>query len=280
MKLYKIAAVATLALVLTGCASNQSDSKNYKDESKAALNSKPTHKHAKAKTSTNTSSTSSEASSSSSSSSSSAETKSNNSFASLSSQLASKLPNTLIPQASGMNASQPVNIKYSGNSQNSKITYSLGQKNLPLNSASASNNAYAVLTKKTYASASAAKQAVDFQPASSVKGLPKVSLSHSITGHTQSGAGQEYISWNEGRWSISVHGSKVNNTNPKSTAVSAVNMFEQYSLPAPESVGTVKLLAGDTTNLSQDVKFQKGNQVYTLKANTASAAIAMAASMK
>ncbi|WP_268913648.1 hypothetical protein [Lentilactobacillus sp. SPB1-3] len=253
MKLSKIVAAATLALVLTGCSTNQSkQTKNYQSDSKTQLNSKAP----------------------------SSSSKSDNHFMSLTQQLSKKFNNTLLPQTSGLTNDHTVNAKETGNSNNLKIVYTLDNHALPLNSNKISNNTYATLTKKTYTNSSAAKESINFQPASSTEGLPKINLGHSITGRTQSGAGQEYISWNEGRWSISVHGSRVNHTNPKFTAVSAVNMFEKYSLPAPETLGTVALFAGDTTGLNQTITFQKGSVVYTLKANSASAGIKMAASMK
>ncbi|GAY73962.1 hypothetical protein [Lentilactobacillus kosonis] len=253
MKLSKITVVATLALILTGCSTNQSKpSKSYQNESKAELNSKAPSKTLKT----------------------------TNHFTSLTKQIDSKFNHMLLPQLSGMPTNQIVNAKATGTAKHVKIAYSLDKNNLPLNSPKLSNKIYATLTKTTYGTSTAAKQAISFQPASSISGLPKINLGHSITGRTQSGAGQEYISWNEGRWSVSVHGSRVNNNNPKGTAVAAVNMFEKYSLPVPETVGTVALFAGDSTNLSQTITFQKGNQVYTLKANTVGTAIKMAASMK
>jgi len=91
------------------------------------------------------------------------------------------------------------------------------------------------------------------------------------------GAGQQYITWNEGNWSISVHGSPVNNTTPKKLAVSSVTMFNSYSLPAPNTQGVVKFNVGSS---SQVITWQDGSVVYRLKANDPAVAIRMAASMK
>lgn len=275
MKLYKLGGILLLSLVLVGCNNGNSSKQSSNNESKTDMQ--------------NSSSSSSSATSSSTTSQESASTTSgaNNSqsdgqsydFSSLTQDLSSKLSDTLLPQNSGLSdTSKNIHIRYNGNSADSNIYYSVGNDALALNDASIkAETPYALLTKRSYSSASDAQSHLDYTSASEIKGLPKVNLGHSIIGHTQSGAGQQYISWNEGNWSISVHGSPVNNTTPKKLAISSVDMFESYSLPAPNTQGVVKFNVGSS---SQVITWQAGSVVYRLKANDPAVAIRMAASMK
>ncbi|KRK86593.1 hypothetical protein [Lentilactobacillus sunkii] len=271
MKLYKLGGVLLLSLILVGCGNTNSSKQNSNNESKTDMQNSSSQAQS--------SSTSQQSASTTSGADGSQSDSQSYDFSSLTKDLSSKLTDTLLPQESGLsNTSKNVHIRYSGNSANSTIYYSLGNDALAVNDASVkSETPYAVLAKRSYSSSTEAQNHLDYTAASEIKGLPKVDLGHSIVGHMQSGAGQEYISWNEGNWSISVHGSPVNNTTPKKLAVSSVNMFENYALPAPNTQGVVKFNVGTS---SQVITWQDGSVVYRLKANDPAVAIRMAASMK
>ena len=271
MKLYKLGGVLLLSLVLVGCSNGNSSKQSSNNASKSDMQNS---------SSTASSSSQQPASATSTSGANHAQSDSQSyDFSSLTKDLSSKLSDTLLPQKSGLSdTSKNVHIRYNGNSANSNIYYSLGDSALALNDPSLkSETPYAVLSKRSYSSSSEAQSHLDYTAASEIKGLPKVDLGHSIVGHTQSGAGQQYISWNEGNWSISVHGSPVNNTTPKKLAVSSVSMFENYALPAPNTQGVVKFNVGSQ---SQVITWQNGSVVYRLRANDPATAIKMAASMK
>ncbi|WP_283680383.1 hypothetical protein [Lentilactobacillus sp. Marseille-Q4993] len=259
MKFYKVALLAAIPLILAGCSSNNSSGKNYKDASKAGFNnsSSSTKKHAKAATKSD----------------------GKYDFDSLTSKLGSKLSGVSLPQKSGIKADQTVNIKYSQSGSTTKVAYSNGTKGLPLNDADVSPDVYALLSKRVYSSTAKAHQAIDHTSNSSIKGLPKVKLDHSVVGHTQSGAGQQYITWNKGNWSVLIHGSRVDNTDPKETANQAVELFSSNPLPETAS-GSVKFFTGDTSNLSQEAEFQRGKAVYTLKGDTPQIVAKMVSSIK
>lgn len=272
MKLYKLGGVLLLSLVLVGCSNGNSGKQSSNNESKTDMQN--------SSSSTTSSDTTSGQSASTASSDSNAQSYGQSyDFSSLTKDLSSKLSDTLLPQNSGLSdSSKNVHIRYNGNSSNSTIYYSVGNDALALNDSSLkAEKPYAVLAKRSYSSASEAQSHVDYTAASEIKGLPKVDLGHGIVGHTQSGAGQQYISWNEGNWSISVHGSPVNNTTPKKLALSSVNMFESYSLPAPDTQGVVKFNVGSS---AQVITWQAGSVVYRLQATDPVVAIRMAASMK
>lgn len=79
-----------------------------------------------------------------------------------------------------------------------------------LNAAALKNeNPYAVLTKKTYDSNDQAGQQIDQHDIEN--GLPKVNLGSNIHGTIDSAAGSEYLTWNEGRWNLTVHADRVAN---------------------------------------------------------------------
>lgn len=270
MKLYKLGGVLLLSLILVGCGNTNSSKQSSNNESKTDMENS---------SSTSSSSDSQESATSTSGANNAQSDSQSYDFSSLTKDLAQKLPDTLLPQNAGLGeTSRNVHIRYNGNSNNSTIYYSLGNNALALNDAGIKGETpYAVLAKRTYSSSSEAQSHLDYTAASEIKGLPKVDLGHSIIGHVQSGAGQQYISWNEGNWSISVHGSPVNNTTPKKLAVSSVNMFESYALPAPNTQGVVKFNVGSSY---QVITWQNGSVVYRLRANDPSVAIRMAASMK
>lgn len=276
MKLYKLGGVLLLSLILVGCGNTNSDKQSSNNESKTDMQ----NSSSSSSSSSSQSSANSQQSASTTSGANNAQTDSQSyDFSSLTKELSAKLTNTLLPQDSGLgNTAKKVHIRYSGNSDNSTVYYSVGNEALGLNDASLKGETpYAVLAKRSYSSATEAQSHLDYTSASEIKGLPKVDLGHSIVGHVQSGAGQQYISWNEGNWSISVHGSPVNNTTPKKLAISSVSMFDNYSLPAPDTQGVVKFNVGGS---SQMITWQDGSVVYRLKANDPAVAIRMAASMK
>ncbi|MDN6597509.1 MAG: hypothetical protein L0K76_08160, partial [Lentilactobacillus parabuchneri] len=186
MKLYKLGGVLLLSLVLVGCSNGNSSKQSSNNASKSDMQNS---------SSTASSSSQQPASATSTSGANHAQSDSQSyDFSSLTKDLSSKLSDTLLPQNSGLSdTSKNVHIRYNGNSANSNIYYSLGDSALALNDPSLkSETPYAVLSKRSYSSSSEAQSHLDYTAASEIKGLPKVDLGHSIVGHTQSGAGQQY----------------------------------------------------------------------------------------
>ncbi len=272
-----IGLTAALLLVVGGLAGCQ----NHKSSSDSSSSSKIT-KTSKASMQ-NSSSDNASSSQSSSSSSSTADTQSSSNQSSSSSttgselstqnaQIKQKLGNVLLPNNDGLTSgSQSLKLTSNGNQSNYTITYRVGHQ-----------APYATFQKKTYGSSSAAASAVNYRSTAADKGLPKVKLTSKITARQNSGAGQTYLIWNEGRWSIATHGSNVNNTNPKATAVHAAQLFDQYMLPAPQTRGAIELNVHSAKDQSRDqtIKWQDGQSVYTLAAQSVDSAVKMAASVK
>lgn len=275
---------------LSGCNSNKQGqgSNDNSSSSKVSKSSKADMQNSssdQAASSTDQSQSSSQsASSNTTDSASSSQSTTGSRISTLNNQIAQKLGNIKLPSADGLSSgSANLNIRYAGNQNNYAFYYSVGNQALNLNdNAIQKETPYATFQKKTYATQSQAAAAVDYSQVSTNKGLPKVKLNNKITGYENAGGGQRYIAWNEGRWSITVHGSVVNNTDPKKTAVQAANLFEQYMLPAPQKYGAIEFNVHSSNDHTRDqtITWQDGLSVYTLKATDMSTAIQMAASVK
>ncbi|KRM11464.1 hypothetical protein [Lentilactobacillus farraginis] len=274
---------------LSGCNSNKQGqgSNDNSSSSKVSKSSKADMQNSssdQAASSTDQSQSSSQSAGSNTDSASSSQSTTGSRISTLNNQIAQKLGNVKLPSADGLSSgSANLNIRYAGNQNNYAFYYSVGNQALNLNdSAIQKETPYATFQKKTYATQSQAAAAVDYSQVSTNKGLPKVKLNSKITGYENAGGGQRYIAWNEGRWSITVHGSVVNNTDPKKTAVQAANLFEQYMLPAPQKYGAIEFNVHSSNDHTRDqtITWQDGLSVYTLKAADMNTAIQMAASVK
>ncbi|TYA04653.1 hypothetical protein FXE15_08085 [Lactobacillus sp. CAB1-7] len=190
----------------------------------------------------------------------------------------------LVPQVDGLTSgSSKLNMRYSGDAANYTIHYSVGQQAQPFNAtAVVDETAYATVTKTTYATTNAAAQQVGYRDNKSTAGLPTVDLGHQITAHIDAGAGQRYIMWNEGRWSLTVHANMMHEDAGVALAKQAVATFEQVYLPAPQSVGAITFdaISSGSGPLDQVIQWQAGKVVYQVKAQEMATAIKMAASMQ
>ena len=190
----------------------------------------------------------------------------------------------LVPQVDGLTSgSSKLNMRYSGDTANYTIHYSVGQQAQPFNAtAVVDETAYATVTKTTYATTNAAAQQVGYRDNKSTAGLPTVDLGHQITAHIDAGAGQRYIMWNEGRWSLTVHANMMHEDAGVALAKQAVATFEQVYLPAPQSVGAITFdaISSGSGPLDQVIQWQAGKVVYQVKAQEMATAIKIAASMQ
>lgn len=263
---FKSLFILPLALLLVGCSTNQSTTKSDASSSSArkttTVSKKASIKQSKKAAATTTNGTTR--------------------LATLNQQLTKALGNVLLPQTDGLTSgSQQLNVCYQGSQANYTVSYSVGQTAQAFNSqAVAKETPYATVNKKTYASSQAATQAIGHRNASDDKGLPTVDLGHQITGYLGSGAGQRYITWNEGQWSLQVHTYITQNDLGVALAKQTVNTLESYYLPAPKSVGSIQLEAISTDGLRQVIQWQAGRVVYKVSAHDATTAIKLAASMQ
>ena len=109
------------------------------------------------------------------------------------------------------------------------------------------------------------------------QGLPTIGLGHGITGTIDSGAGQQYLHWNEGNWSFTVHAAAVNGQNTQPTAQQVVNILQNTYLPAPHGhgVGTFNIATNTYT-----LAWQENNKVYSVSGTSPADVINKAVSQK
>ncbi|WP_294545198.1 hypothetical protein [uncultured Limosilactobacillus sp.] len=312
-----MAGAVILAMLLTGCGSSTTSSQKDTSSSssvktaKQHSNAKKTAKQAASQssqsissspTTQSSSSTQSSASQSSSTASSSAAGSTTNSLTgqtkssdvnptgsdvqrltAFNQSMRSKLgKNVLLPTTSGLSTSNGhLNVRYSGNADSYTIYYSVGYTAKSLNDATLSSQIpYLVFNKKTYASQSAAAQAIRNYDLDT-SGLATVDLGHGIKGMIDAGAGQRYLTWKEGKWQLTVHAAAVNGEDPLPTAQHIVALLEQYYLPAPDDrgTGTFEVSVGDGER-PQVLTWMRGNVVYTMEAHSTDTLVQMAASLK
>jgi hypothetical protein len=285
--------VAMAALLLSGCTANSGsqESQTTKSSSQQAAQVKKasSKKNVKRDRQKKTAATSQSSSSlpATSASSSAATNSSQNTAASriafLNQQLIKQLGQVVLPQADGLSSgSQQLNIRYQGNAANFTVYYSIGTTAKAFNVAALSaESPYAQFSKQTYSSVTAAQQQIGYRAAADFSGLPTVDLgSGNLTGTIDSGAGQRYLSWYEGRWFLTVHAAAVNQENPLPLAKQTAAFLEIYLLPTPRTYGRITFQAANTNDLNQEIIWQENNVVYQLKTQTPQTALKMAVSVK
>ncbi|KRN10591.1 lipoprotein [Liquorilactobacillus mali KCTC 3596 = DSM 20444] len=221
--------------------------------------------------------------SSSTSSSSDSSVASTNRLSTFNQQLRKALGTVILPTVDGLGTgSDKLNVRYEGNQANYTISYSVGSVARQFNdTAITSEIPYVQLKKTSYSTSSEASAQVDYVSQDDLQGLPTIDLGHNITGYEDAGAGQRYLSWHEGKWSLMVHAAAVNQQNPKPLATNIVNMLESYRLPAPTQYGAIRAdVASSYGSRNQVITWQQNNVVYQLSAHDITTAIKMAASMK
>lgn len=286
----KILIMLAASLLLTGCSqsnkstSSESAAGSSKVSQKSSSSKKASSKSSSVKKSASSSSTSASSSSASSKASSWNQTTSNAArLSTFNSEIKKQLGSVLLPSVTGLASdSGYLNVRYSGNSSSYKVYYSVGYAAKTLNDPSLSGQTpYLVLTKQTYASASAAQAAVEnVQSKSNLKGLPTTNLGSGITAWTDAGAGQRYVTFNEGNWQFTVHGAAVNGEDAEATAKNLVALLNSYYLPAPDKgKGTFEVSVADGET-PQTLTWAKGSSLYKLQAHSTDTLIKTAASLK
>lgn len=198
-------------------------------------------------------------------------------------QLRAELGTVILPTVDGLGTgSDKLNIRYVGTKDNYTVNYSVGNVARNVNDAAVSKEVpYAQFKKITYNTTADASAQVNYLSQDNLNGLETVDLGNNITGYVDAGAGQRYLSWHEGNWSLTVHATAVTNQDPKLLATQIVDMLEEYSLPAPLQHGTITADMGTSYgSKNQIITWQMNNVVYQLSAHDITTAIKMAASSK
>ncbi|MBW1604953.1 hypothetical protein [Lactobacillus sp. Sy-1] len=145
-------------------------------------------------------------------------------------------------------------------------------------SSSSSDSSSSQVSSKTYASDSTAKAKVGYQTKASTSGLPTVDLGSGVTGVKDAGAGQVFVSFNMGRWSLSVRGTEVNTSDTATPAAKQmVAYLQSHTLPVPQGYGHV---SADIDSNETTVRWQEGKTVHTVSGSTPEAALQSAIDAK
>jgi len=118
----------------------------------------------------------------------------------------------------------------------------------------------AELTVTRYQSQETAQEQIGYEIFSK-SGGKKINLGHKITGYQDAGAGSSFISWNEGRWALSVRNQTDQAIEGEKLAKEAVQYLEDHRLPAPQRYGFIRM---EPKSGSSSAVWQQQNTVYEL----------------
>ncbi|WP_125607512.1 hypothetical protein [Lapidilactobacillus bayanensis] len=194
--------------------------------------------------------------------------------------LKTSLPGEKFPQA-GINTKQSaLSSRYTGNTRNYTVFYYTTGNAVDFNDSSLANRqAAATLQKQTYASTAAAQSAINYH--APVTGLPTVDLGTGIYATKEGAAGSSYLNWTEGRWSLVVRSSNVNNEVGEPLAKQVVTILHTQMLPIPDLHGAINLYVSSAASSRMNtVTWSKGTAVYTISAADPIIVIQMATSLQ
>ncbi len=196
-------------------------------------------------------------------------------------QLANMFPSQGLPQAiltSQTNNFLTAATTSQADQNNFRVLYYAEKEAIPVNDARVNQlTPISSFEKKTYGSDAEAKNAVN---QIIDNGGQPVDLGYNITGYKQGAAGSSYLSWQEGNWSLVVRASNINGESPDDLAKNVVNILEQETLPAPNTVGQITLNVAGTTDYNRNsVVWQAGTVVYSVHHFDPIQAVKMATSM-
>ena len=278
MKKTKLLIFGVLAVLLAGCGNNQATSK--KDTTTDSTTTSAKKESKKKHTNSNSSSSASSTDKKNDQTKSDTTTTNLTRLQQLNNELTKALGQVILPQVDGLSNADhdKVNVRYIGDNRNYSIYYSLGYNAYPFNDEHLKQHVpYAVLSKKTYDTQAQARENIHYFDVTQSQDLPKVDLGYKIEGVLDSGAGQSYLQWNEGNWSLSVHASAYNGQETIPTGRQIVSLLEQQMLPAPNDRGS---FAVDMTTNEVTLTWMKENIVYTLEGKDVNTLVSMAASLK
>lgn len=173
-----------------------------------------------------------------------------------------KLPGAKFPRRYTPAAGKTLNVQATGNSQNYGLYLSEGRP-LPFNDASLDGLIAPVAVKKTtYATPAAAEAQINYRAVQ--PGLPTVDVGDHLTATEEGAAGSTYLTWAEGRWSLSLQSATINGEKPLPLANQVTSLLSKEMLPVPAGHGAVALSTTATNSRNNSVTWREGNAVYTV----------------
>lgn len=154
--------------------------------------------------------------------------------------------------------------KTKGDLTNYTVTFFESKSPIPINNKRLNDAKNAtvnsIVRKKTYSSKEKAQEAINFENFSNT-GSDPINLGYGIQGYSDSGAGQHYTSWNEGRWAISVHSSTIDAKDNLALSRKTVALLNRLTLPIPHQFGNITFNLNKTNN---KIMWQEGAVVYSI----------------
>lgn len=259
---------AVLLLFATGCGQNsqsssKSDSVRTSQSKKQAKKSSTSSKRSSAASKTDNASGSSSSVATPSSSANGTADATEQRYAALKQATYNQLGQVKWPANYSVNPNQYLNVLGTGDSHNYSLFFSQGNAALAYNDAGLQSvNAEFAIQKKTYANASQAQAQISTDQ--STQGLPQVAIGDGISATKQGAAGSTYLTWQEGRWTITVRASTINGEDPLPLAKQAVAWFASNALPVPDSHGTVDLSVTTSNTRQNQITWTEGSQVFLI----------------
>ncbi|QOS78658.1 hypothetical protein JNUCC31_28815 [Paenibacillus sp. JNUCC31] len=111
----------------------------------------------------------------------------------------------------------------------------------------------------------------DIFPETDLKDIPKdmkVDLGHGIKGMVEGAAGSQYLTWEEGRWTLQIRSVSEDKMNNPGIAKKMVDYLESHTLPVPKDKGFVNVeypSGGKSVNVT--ISWQDGKQIHQLHTN-------------
>ncbi|ETT52798.1 hypothetical protein [Paenibacillus sp. FSL H7-689] len=106
-------------------------------------------------------------------------------------------------------------------------------------------------------------------PETDLKDIPAdmvVDLGHGIKGMSEGAAGSQYLTWQEGRWTLEIRSVSEDEMNNPGIAKKMVEYLESHTLPVPKDKGYIKVeypSGGQSVHVT--ISWQDGNQIHQLK---------------
>lgn len=247
----------TLLVLGTAACGNQSST----DSSTSKTSSSKVQKKAKPKTS-NKATASSQATSTSESSSEASSAAPADRLTTMKQAVQAKVPGAKFPSVYSAATGKHLNVQAVGDSSNYGLYLSEGSQ-LPFNDASLDGLVAPIAIKKTtYGSAAAAEAQINYRPQQA--GLPKVDVGDNLTATEEGAAGSTYLTWEEGRWSLSLQASTINGEDPLPLAKQITTLLSQEMLPVPAGHGAISVSTTTTNSRNNTVTWREGNAVYVV----------------
>ncbi|CAI6039609.1 hypothetical protein PAECIP112173_00958 [Paenibacillus sp. JJ-100] len=109
----------------------------------------------------------------------------------------------------------------------------------------------------------------DIFPETDLQNIPKdmsVELGYGIKGLAEGAAGSQYLTWQEGRWTLQIRSRSEDQMNNPGIAKKMVKYLESHRLPAPKDKGLVHVQytnGGDQVRVT--ISWQDGERIHQLK---------------